>query len=115
WFARAYRCITFNARGYPPSDVPRDDAAYGQQHAADDIAAVLRHLGIAQAHVVGLSMGAFAALHFGLRHATLASALVVAGCGSGAPPAARASFKAQSEAMAERFLAEGSAAVAPEM
>src|SRR6185437_13031464 len=39
WFARAYRCITFNARGYPPSDVPRDDAAYGQQHAADDIAA----------------------------------------------------------------------------
>src|ERR1700736_1392108 len=65
WFSRDYRCIAFNARGYPPSDVPEDDALYGQEHAADDIAAVLRHLEIGRAHVVGLSMGAFATLHFG--------------------------------------------------
>ena len=115
WFSREYRCITYNARGYPPSDVPDDDAAYGQAHAADDIAAVLRHLDIAKAHVVGLSMGAFATLHFGLRHPAMATALVVAGCGSGAPKSDRESFKTQSEAMAARFLAEGSAKLAPEL
>ena len=24
YFSREYRCITFNARGYPPSDVPKN-------------------------------------------------------------------------------------------
>jgi pimeloyl-ACP methyl ester carboxylesterase len=115
WFSRDYRCIAFNARGYPPSDVPEDDALYGQEHAADDIAAVLRHLEIGRAHVVGLSMGAFATLHFGLRHAPMASALVVAGCGSGAPRSAREDFAAQCEATAARFLAEGSPTLAPEL
>ena len=57
FFSRRYRCIAFNARGYPPSDVPREADAYSQSHAVDDIAAVLRHLGVAQAHVCGLSMG----------------------------------------------------------
>src|SRR5262245_138060 len=57
FLARRYRCITFNARGYPPSDVPADVEQYSQAHAVEDIANVLRHFGIAQAHVVGLSMG----------------------------------------------------------
>jgi pimeloyl-ACP methyl ester carboxylesterase len=82
-FSRAYRCIAYAARGYTPSDVPEDPKLYGQDHSCDDIAAVLKHLGIARAHVVGLSMGGFATLRFGLRHPQLASALVVAGCGSG--------------------------------
>ena len=112
WFSRQYRCITFNARGYPPSDVPEDDAAYGQDHATDDIAAVLKQLGVERAHVVGLSMGAFATLHFGLRYPKMASALVVAGCGSGAPKSERELFKKQCEATAERFLKEGSAPLA---
>src|SRR5512147_429173 len=37
YFSRRYRCITFNARGYPPSDVPDDPAKYSQARAADDI------------------------------------------------------------------------------
>lgn len=115
WFSRRYRCITFNARGYPPSEVPAADSLYGQEHAADDIGAVLRHLDIAKAHVVGLSMGAFAALHFGLRHPTMASALVLAGCGSGAPRGDRAGFAAESETRARQFLTAGSPAVAQEM
>lgn len=115
WFSRRYRCITFNARGYPPSDVPMADDQYGQDHAADDIAAVLRHLGISKAHVVGLSMGAFATLHFGLRHRPMASALVLAGCGAGAPKGDRAGFVAESEARARQFLEEGSPAVAQVM
>ncbi len=112
WFSRNYRCITFNARGYPPSDVPEQDSQYGQNHATDDIAAVLKHLAIAKAHVVGLSMGAFATLHFGLRYPEMATALVVAGCGSGAPKSDRESFKRGCEATADRFISDGSAKVA---
>jgi pimeloyl-ACP methyl ester carboxylesterase len=112
WFSRQYRCITFNARGYPPSDVPEDDSMYGQDRATDDIAAVLQHLAIEKAHVVGLSMGAFATLHFGLRYPGMAASLVVAGCGSGAPMSEREIFKKQCDATAERFLKEGSAPVA---
>jgi pimeloyl-ACP methyl ester carboxylesterase len=112
WFSREYRCIAFNARGYPPSDVPTDEQAYGYQRSVEDIAAVMRATGIAKAHVVGLSMGAYATLLFGLRHPEMASALVVAGCGSGSPKEIRARFKQQCEANAELFLKSGSPAMA---
>src|SRR2546430_12099246 len=56
FFSRRYRCIAFNARGYPPSDVPADTERYSQARARDDIIAVLDHLRIARAHIVGLSM-----------------------------------------------------------
>ncbi len=55
--SRRYRCITFNARGYPPSEVPEAPDAYSQQQAVDDIANVMRDRGIDRAHIVGLSMG----------------------------------------------------------
>lgn len=115
FFARRYRCIAYNARGYAPSDVPDDPVAYRQEQQADDAAAVLDHLGLPRAHVVGLSMGAFATLHFGLRHADRASALVTAGIGSGSPAALRARFQADSRAAADRFEREGSAAMAEAM
>src|SRR5690606_4457196 len=112
WFSREYRCIRFNARGYPPSDVPQSDELYGYEHAADDIGAVLDALDIEKAHIVGLSMGAYATLQFGLRQPARASALVVAGVGSGAPKQDRVTFKEQAEAMASRYLSEGSARLA---
>ena len=77
-FARCYRCITYNARGYPPSDVPTDGERYSQDRARDDIRAVLDALKIEKAHVVGLSMGGFAALHFGFTYPQRARSLVVA-------------------------------------
>ncbi len=49
-FARRYRCITYDARGYPPSDVPEDPGRYSQARATADIKAVLDHLNIARAH-----------------------------------------------------------------
>jgi pimeloyl-ACP methyl ester carboxylesterase len=107
YFGRFYRAIAYNARGYPPSDVPADVAHYSQGRAADDIAAVLAGLGLPRAHVVGLSMGGFATLHFGLRHADKARSLVIAGCGYGAPPEHRAAFEAESEAVAGRIEREG--------
>ena len=99
-FGRRYRCIAFNARGYPPSDVPDSPDAYSQARAADDIQAVLDALGIERSHVVGLSMGGFATLHFGLRHAARALSLCVAGCGYGAEPEQRERFRAEAEATA---------------
>jgi pimeloyl-ACP methyl ester carboxylesterase len=115
FFARRYRCIAYNARGYPPSDVPEDVNSYRQEQQADDAAAVLDHLKIERAHVVGLSMGAFATLHFGLRHAKRASALVTAGIGSGAPKEQRPRFQADSLAGAGRFERDGSNVVAEQM
>ena len=110
WFSRCYRCITFNARGYPPSDVPTDVAKYSQARAADDIGSVLNHLKIDKAHVVGLSMGGFATLHFGFRHPGRARSLVVAGCGYGAEPGQREKFQAEADAIA-KFIDDNDIAV----
>ena len=104
-FGRRYHAIAYNARGYPPSDVPEDVGRYSQNRAADDIAAVLDHLQLSRAHVVGLSIGGFATLHFGLRHAPRARSLTVAGCGYGADPAKREDFRAE-VARSAAFLAE---------
>ena len=111
-FGQRYRAIAFNARGYPPSAVPENTAQYSQSRAADDIAAVLDHLGIGRAHVVGLSMGGFATLHFGFRHPELALSLVVAGCGYGAEPDRAEQFKAEAASIAETLLRDGMPAFA---
>ena len=65
-FGKRYRAVAFNARGFPPSDVPERVSSYSQARAADDILAVLDAIGETQAHIVGLSMGGFATSHFGL-------------------------------------------------
>lgn len=111
-FSRRYRCVTYAARGYPPSGVPGDPGAYSQARAVADAVTVLDHAGIERAHVVGLSMGGFCTLHLGLRHPERAASLVVAGCGYGAPPEARAGFQAQCEQVAEAYGTEGARAVA---
>ena len=107
FFARRYRCIAFNARGYPPSDVPETPESYSQDRARDDILAVLDGLELDKAHVVGVSMGAFATLHFGLAYPGRAHSLVIGGCGYGAPKDVRAEFQAEALAMADRILSEG--------
>jgi pimeloyl-ACP methyl ester carboxylesterase len=99
-FGQRYRAITYAARGYPPSDIPPNVAQYSQARAADDIAAVLNHLGIDKAHIVGLSMGGFATLHFGFRHPDRALSLVVAGCGYGAEKGQRDKFRSEVAAVA---------------
>ena len=105
-FARNYRCIVYNARGYPPSDVPDDVEMYGQDRARDDLLAVLDGLGIDRAHIVGLSMGGFAALHFGFRYPERALSLVVAGAGYGAHPDVREQFARETAEVADRIEAD---------
>ena len=111
-FGQRYRCIAFNARGYPPSDVPGNPAAYSQERAADDILAVLDQLRIDRAHIVGLSMGGFATLHFGFRHGGRARSLCVAGCGYGAEREQRERFRSEAAAIAEVIASAGMPAFA---
>ncbi|MDH5212351.1 MAG: alpha/beta hydrolase [Betaproteobacteria bacterium] len=108
-FSRRYRCIAYNARGYPPSDVPESWERYSQEFARDDVLAVLDGLKLERAFVVGLSMGGFAALHFGIKYSPRALGLVVAGCGYGAEPARREEFLRSSRANAEQIMKEGMA------
>ena len=103
YFSRRYRCIAFNARGYLPSDVPAAVSQYSQAIATDDIANVMRALGIRKAHVIGCSMGGYATLHFGLRYARMARSLTVIGAGYGSDPDKRAQFLRDTEVMAQRF------------
>jgi len=111
FFSRRWRAIAYDARGYPPSDVPEDPAAYSQTQAVDDIKGILDHLRIERAHVVGLSMGGYATLHFGLMYSERALSLTVAGCGYGSGPD-RAGFHSDVEQVVRRFETEGMEAVA---
>jgi pimeloyl-ACP methyl ester carboxylesterase len=102
-FSRRYRCVAFNARGYPPSDVPTPVSKYSWKIAIADMGNLMRHLGIAKAHVVGCSMGAYSTLQFGLRYPHRALSLTVVGAGAGADPARRAEWLKASVASAQRF------------
>jgi pimeloyl-ACP methyl ester carboxylesterase len=112
FFSATYRCVTYAARGYPPSDVPTDPAAYSQARAVEDAIAVLDSLSIARAHLVGLSMGGFTALHLALAHPDRVCSAVVAGAGYGAEPERAEAFRAESMLTAAAFAAEGAAKVA---
>src|SRR6202166_4249391 len=114
-FSRDYRCIAYNARGYPPSDVPQDAAFYGWEFAVDDIAAVMRGLSIDRAHVVGLSMGGYAALQFGLRYPEKVSAIVAASVGSGSHPTQRDAWLRETSVLARIFIDHGMVAMAERM
>ena len=113
-FSRAHRCITFSQRGYPPSDIPDDPARYSQSIARDDVIALMDALGIAKAHVVGHSMGAYTALHVGMRYPQRCLSVTAAGCGWGSTPdpAQREAMKALAAETGKMFAEEGIEAAA---
>ncbi len=102
-FSRRHRCITYSARGYPPSDIPKDVAAYSQAQAVQDILSVMDAAKIERAHIVGLSMGGFATLHFGLNAPERALSLTVAGAGYAAQKSTQEHMRALSRATADQF------------
>jgi pimeloyl-ACP methyl ester carboxylesterase len=112
FFTGAFRCITYAARGYPPSDVPAEATAYSQQRAVDDAIAVLDQLEASRAHVIGLSMGGFTALHLAMRHPGRVLSAVAAGAGYGAQPERQEQFRRECEATAAAFEADGARRVA---
>src|SRR6266478_6785959 len=115
YFSRSYRCIAYNARGYPPSDVPEDASSYRWQFAVDDIAAIMRDLKIERAHLVGLSMGGYAALQFGLRCPEKTSALVAASVGSGSHPSHRDAWLRETSVLARIFIEHGMVSMSERM
>lgn len=107
YFSRRHRCISYAARGYPPSDVPDSVEAYSQTIAADDAVAVLDALRIDKAHIVGLSMGGFCTVHFGLRTPERALSLTVAGAGYGCEKEFEEYFRGVSLEVADNFEKQG--------
>ena len=112
YFSRQHRCVTYSQRGYPPSDVPSDGARYSQEIARDDAIAVMDALAIEKAHVVGHSMGAYTALHVGIRYPHRCLSVTAAGCGWGSSPDAahRDAMKALAAETGKMFADEGIAA-----
>ncbi len=74
-FARTHTCVTFAHRGFAPSALAegRPDPA----RFADDLAALLDHLSIGRAHLVGQSMGGWTVLEYGLRHPQRTGSMVL--------------------------------------
>ena len=101
-----YRCIAFNARGYPPSDVPGSVDSYSQAVAAADIGEVLDAAGEKNAHVMGVSMGSAAALQFALAHPERVRSAILCSIGSGSD-AKPEEYVANMEAMAARVEKNG--------
>jgi pimeloyl-ACP methyl ester carboxylesterase len=114
YFGRAHRCVTYSQRGYPPSDIPGDPTRYSQDIARDDVIALMDALGIQQAHVVGHSMGAYTALHVGMRYPQRCLSITAAGCGWGSSPdaAQREGMKVLAAETGKMFAEQGIAKAA---
>lgn len=111
-FGKRHRCITYSARGYTPSDVPADADAYTYEHVMRDAVAVLDHLSIDKAHLIGLSMGGYTSLQVALNHPGRVRSLVLAGTGSGSERWYTADFHKHSRAIGDVFEQKGSAEIA---
>ena len=112
-FRPRHRCVTFNARGYPPSEVPAKVELYSQDHAVADIVAVMDGLNIERAHLVGVSMGAASSLQYALKEPGRALSATLVGIGSGSDDPE--TFRAAAEATAKLLESRGMAALAAQM
>jgi 3-oxoadipate enol-lactonase len=111
YFSRRHRCIAYSARGYTPSETPAAEA-FTYEHFRDDALAVLDHLKIESAHLVGLSMGAYSSLQVGLISPERVLSLTLAGVGSGSEPAHIEAFRESAQRNARDFETLGSPEVA---
>jgi proline iminopeptidase len=107
YFSRLHRCITYSARGYKPSDVPSDPKAYSYKHWASDAIAILDHLKIDKAHIVGLSMGGYTVVQIGLMYPGRALSLTAAGAGSGSERTQTEELRKSWRALADEFEMKG--------
>jgi 3-oxoadipate enol-lactonase len=111
-FGKRYRCIAYSARGYTPSDVPVDKDAYSYRDVMRDCVAVLDHLNIDKAHLVGLSMGGYTSLQVALNFPDRVRSIVLAGTGSGSERWYTDDFHKHSRELGDQFARDGSAKIA---
>lgn len=103
-----YRIITWDMRGHGQSDSPDDAAAYSEQATVDDMAAILKHLGIESAVIGGLSLGGYMSLAFNLAHPKMVRALMLFDTGPGyRNPVGREGWNETARRRAEVFEAKG--------
>ena len=76
------RAIAFDHRGHGASDKPHDLARYATPHMAADALALLDHLGIERADVIGYSMGARVAAFVALAAPSRVRSVVFGGLGA---------------------------------
>ena len=77
-----YRCIGWDERGHGRT-AGDALAPFSYYDSADDLAALLRHLGIEQAVLAGMSQGGFLSLRCALRHPQLVRGLILIDTQSG--------------------------------
>ena len=78
---RRMRLVAADARGHGESDKPHDPAAYGREAMAGDVLALMDHLAIPRAHILGFSMGARTALAVTLKAPERFATLTLGGVG----------------------------------
>lgn len=100
--ATKYRVLTFDQRGSGLSEKPHTEYSIAQL--ADDTAALMEHVGFAQAHIVGVSMGGMIALEFALRHPAKTRTLVLGCTTPGGPNAVRIGGDAFTNAYSTRAM-----------
>lgn len=105
FFSRRYQVITYNHRGFPPSEVPEEASAYSQDILVEDLCQLLHHLGVKQAYVGGCSMGGNIALNFGIAHPEMTKALIIVATGAGTT--GRETFVPKLEGLAQQIETEG--------
>ncbi|MFF0509583.1 alpha/beta fold hydrolase [Streptomyces sp. NPDC004250] len=108
--AAGHRVVTPDLRGYGESDVTPGKVFLSDF--ADDVAALLDHLGIERAVVGGVSMGGQIAMEFCRRHPGRVRALLLSDTSA---PAETDEGKAYRNRLADRLLAEGMAGYADEV
>lgn len=75
-FARRFRVVTWDQRGFGRSTTA--SGRLGPEVASHDLEALLDHLAIERAHLIGQSMGGFTAMAFALRRPERVRSLVLA-------------------------------------
>ena len=75
-FSKSYRVLSFDTRGHGQSDAP--GGAYTLEQMADDLAALLKTLGIDHTHFCGLSMGGMIGQTFALKYPGVFRSLTLA-------------------------------------
>ena len=74
-YSKHFACISVDLRGTGESDNPPGD--YTTEQLADDIAAFMQALGIAKAHIFGLSLGAVTGIWLAAKHPEMVTSLSI--------------------------------------
>ena len=107
-FKDHFRLIRWDMRGHGRTECPDDQSAYGQGITVADMVAILDHLEVDKAIIVGHSLGGFMSLRLNVMHPERVSALVLQGCGPGyRSDDSRAKWNERVDGRAKTIIEEG--------